>query len=260
MQKWIVDSTKIAAQGKEVHPWIKPGPPVEPKKSGFCGGLFNGMIAPLIPYAMKGVIWYQGEQDHLKSKQYQTLFPTMIADWRNQWNMGDFPFLFVQIAPYKGMNQGIREAQLLTLKNTVNTAMVVTTDCGDSADIHPTNKVVVGERLALAARALAYKEKVIYSGPLYSSSKVVVNTIEITFDHVHKGLVAKGSELTDFVIAGADKQFVPAKAIIKKGKVIVTSEKVPNPVAARMGWKDVPHVNLYNTDGLPASPFRTDDW
>jgi sialate O-acetylesterase len=138
--------------------------------------------------------------------------------------------------------------------------MVVTTDCGDSADIHPTNKVVVGERLALAARALAYNEKITYSGPLYSSSKVVGNTIEITFDHVHKGLVAKGSELNDFVIAGADKQFVPAKAIIKKGKVIVTSEKVQNPVAVRMGWKDVPHVNLYNADGLPASPFRTDEW
>lgn len=258
MKKWIVDSTKMAATGRDVPPWIKPGPPAEPSRSGLCGGLFKGMIAPLIPYSIKGVIWYQGEHDHLKAKQYQTLFPTLIADWREQWKMGDFPFLFVQIAPYKDLRPEIREAQLLTLKKSANTAMVVTVDCGDSTDIHPTNKKPVGERLALAARALAYKEKVVFSGPLYNSYKVVGNSIEITFDNVHKGLVAKGGELTDFVIAGADKKFVPAKAIIKGSKIVVTSDKILQPVAVRMGWKNVPHVNLYNQDGLPASPFRTD--
>ncbi len=258
LQKWIVDSTKIVALGKPVCPWYKPAPPREPTKTGFCGGLFKTRIEPLIPYAIKVVIWYQGEQDHLKAKQYQTLFPVMIADWRSQWNIGNFPFLFVQIAPFNGIVPEIREAQLLTLKKTVNTAMVVTVDCGDSTDIHPNNKKLVGERLALAARAVAYTEKVVYSGPLYSSYKVMGNSIEISFEHVHKGLVAKGGELKDFVIAGADKKFVPAKDVIKGSKIIVSSNKVLQPIAVRMGWKNAPEVNLYNKNGLPASPFRTD--
>ena len=136
--------------------------------------------------------------------------------------------------------------------------MVVTVDCGDSADIHPANKKPVGERLALAAEALAYNQKVMYSGPVYRSMKIQENEIELSFDHVGKGLTVKGIELTDFVIAGSDKKFVPAKAIIKGDKIVVSSDKILNPVAVRMGWLNVPHVNLFNQDGLPASPFRTD--
>jgi sialate O-acetylesterase len=236
----------------------KPLAPGSPKKSGDCGGLFNGMIAPLVPYAIKGAIWYQGESNQHNTKLYQTLFPAMIADWRKCWNSGEFPFLFVQVAPYKGTYPEIRESQLISWQKTPNTAMVVTVDCGDSADIHPANKKPVGERLALAARTLAYHQKVAYSGPIYKSMVVKANTIELSFDHVNKGLMVKGDKLTDFVIAGADNKFVPAIAIVKGNKIVVSSDKVQNPVAVRMGWTNVPHVNLYNQDGLPASPFRTD--
>jgi len=216
------------------------------------------MIAPLVPYAIKGVIWYQGESNQGNTKQYQTLFPAMITDWRTRWNSREFPFLFVQVAPYKSMSPEIRESQLISWQKTPNTGMVVTVDCGDSADIHPTKKKLVGERLALAARALAYKQKVAYSGPIYKSMEVKGNTIELSFDYVCKGLMVKGDKLTDFVIAGADMKFVPANAIIKGDKIIVSSDKVQIPVAVRMGWANVPHLNLYNRDGLPASPFRTD--
>jgi len=216
------------------------------------------MINPLIPYAIKGVIWYQGESNSGKSKQYRTLFPTMINDWRKNWNQGEFPFLFVQIAPFQGMNPEIREAQLLTLNKVSNTGMAITTDCGDSSAIHPAYKQPVGNRLQLAARALAYNEKIEYSGPLYKSFEVKDNTIEISFTHVGKGLLAKDGDLTGFTIAGDDKKFVPAKAVIKGDKIIVSSSEVAKPVAARFGWTHIPVNNFYNRDGLPASPFRTD--
>jgi len=256
LAKWRADTTAARIAKKSIPK--KPVAPIEPKKSGDCGGLFNGMIAPLVPYAIKGAIWYQGESNQQNAKQYQTLFPAMIADWRTRWNSGEFPFLFVQVAPYMGMKPEIRESQLISWQKTPNTAMVVTVDYGDSADIHPAIKKPVGERLALAARALAYKQKVAYSGPIYKSMEVKGNIIELSFDHINKGLMVKGDKLTDFVIAGADKKFVPANAIIKGNKVIVSSDKVQNPVAVRMGWANVPHVNLFNCDGLPASPFRTD--
>ena len=256
LAKWVSDTISAHIANKPIPK--KPIAPIEPKKSGECGGLFNGMIAPLIPYAIKGVIWYQGESNQSNAKQYQTLFPAMITDWRKCWNSGDFPFLFVQIAPYKFMNPEIREAQLISWQKTPNTAMTVIVDCGDSADIHPADKKTVGERLALAARALAYNQKVAYSGPIYKSMEVKGNTIELSFDFVNKGLMVQGDRLTDFVIAGEDKKFVPANAIIKGNKIIVSSEKIQSPVAVRMGWANVPHINLFNLDGLPASPFRTD--
>ena len=256
LTKWKADTTAARIAKKPMPK--KPFAPIDPTKSGDCGGLYNGMIAPLIPYAIKGAIWYQGEANSVKAKQYQTLFPAMIADWRKAWNMGDFPFFFVQIAPHMWMSPEIREAQLLTLKKSPNTAMAVIVDCGDSADIHPANKRPVGERLALAARALTYKQKMAYSGPIYKSMEVKGNTAILSFDHVNKGLEVKGTALTDFVISGDGKTFVPAKAEIKGKTVVVSSDKVTTPVAVRMGWKNVPHVNLYNKDGLPASPFRTD--
>jgi len=259
LNKWKVDSLKAIANNKYLPLWLRPKTPVKPEYSGDCGGLFNAMIAPLIPYSIKGVIWYQGENNVSKPKQYQTLFPAMIADWRKSWDIGDLPFLFVQVAPFKNLTPEIREAQLLSWKKTPNTAMTVIVDYGDSADIHPANKKPVGERLALSAEAIAYKQKVAFSGPIYSSMEIAGNTIILNFDYVNKGLIVKGGDkLADFVIAGADKKFVPAKAIIRGNQIIVSSDKVTNPIAVRMGWSNVPHINLFNKDGLPASPFRTD--
>ncbi len=220
--------------------------------------LYNAMIAPVIPYGMKGVIWYQGESNAGQSKQYQTLFPAMIADWRAKWKLGDFPFLYVQIAPFEGQPPEIREAQFLTLAKSKNTAMTVTTDCGDANDIHPKQKEPVGHRLSLAARALAYGEKIEYSGPLYQEMKAAGGKAWISFSHVGGGLVAKDGELKGFTIAGANRKFVPAKAVIEGDKVVVSAEGVANPKAVRYGWKNVPDVNLFNKEGLPASPFRTD--
>jgi sialate O-acetylesterase len=220
--------------------------------------LWNGMIAPLVPYAMRGVIWYQGEGNVQRERQYRSLFPALIADWRRAWGLGEFPFLFVQIAPFDDMTPEIREAQLLTWRHTPNTAMAVTTDCGDAKDIHPAHKQPVGARLALAARALAYGDKVEYSGPAFQSMAVSGNKATLRFDHLGGGLVAKGGPLQGFTIAGEDKVFVPARAEIRGSTVVVTSKTVAKPVAVRYGWANVPVVNLFNKAGLPASPFRTD--
>jgi sialate O-acetylesterase len=220
--------------------------------------LYNGMIAPLLPYAMRGAIWYQGENNVGRERQYQTLFPAMIADWRRAWGEGDFPFLFVQIAPFSGMTPEIREAQLLSWQRTKNTAMAVTIDCGDANDIHPAHKQPVGARLALAARALAYGEKLEYSGPVFDSMKIESESAVLKFTHLGGGLVAKDGELKGFTIAGADQVFRPAQAKIVGETVVVNSSEVPQPVAVRYGWANVPEGNLFNRAGLPASPFRTD--
>lgn len=255
-------------EGFAAHPELKPfavkakaanqKSPIEPVTHGHPTALYNGMIAPIVPYAMKGVIWYQGETNRFDPKQYQTLFPALITDWRNKWKQGDFPFLYVQVAPFKEMPPEIREAQFLTLSKSGNTAMAVTTDVGDANDIHPIRKQPVGHRLALAARALAYGEEIEYSGPLYSSMKVRGAAIEISFQHVGGGLVAKDGDLKGFTIAGEDGKFVPAKAVIQGDKVLVSAIEVKSPKAGRYGWANVPDVNLYNKEGLPASPFRTD--
>ena len=216
------------------------------------------MIAPIIPYAMRGVIWYQGEANSGRGKQYQTLFPLMISDWRQRWAEADFPFLFVQLAPYRGNSPELREAQLLTAQTIPSTAMVVTTDLGVPDNVHPPHKAPVGERLALAARALAYEEKIEYSGPLFEKAEVSGNQIVVHFTHVGSGLTAKDGPLKGFALAGADKKFSPAEASIQDNTVVVSSPTVPSPVYVRYGWNSVPEVNLYNVEGLPASPFRTD--
>jgi len=221
-------------------------------------GLYNGMIAPLQPYAIRGMIWYQGESNAGAPLLYRKLFPAMIGAWRKQWGEGDMPFLFAQIAPFKNMTPGIREAQLLAWKSTPRTAMVVTTDVGDAEDIHPLKKQPVGERLALAARALAYGEQIVYSGPEYDSMSVSGNRAVIHFKHTGSGLVAKDGDLRGFFLASADGNFRPAKAEIKGDTVEVFSDEVPVPAAVRYGWSNVPDVNLTNKEGLPASPFRTD--
>jgi len=220
--------------------------------------LYNGMIAPLLPYAMRGVIWYQGESNVGRERQYRTLFPAMIADWRQAWGEGNFPFLFVQIAPFNGMTPEIREAQLLTWQHTTNTAMAVTVDCGDANDIHPAHKQPVGARLALAARALAYGEKIEYSGPVFESMKIKGAEATLRFTHIGDGLLARGGPLEGFTVAGNDKVFHPAQAEIQGQTVVVHSPEVSRPVAVRYGWADVPEGNLFNSAGLPASPFRSD--
>ncbi len=232
-------------------------------------GLYNGMIAPLLNYKIKGVIWYQGESNTGNPLEYQKLFPALIANWRQKWNQGDFPFLYVQLAnfmeaknePSESNWAQLREAQLKTL-SVPNTAMAVITDIGEWNDIHPLNKEDAGKRLALAAQKVAYGDnKVIYSGPIYQSMKIEGNKIIITFTNIGSGLIAKGGdELKYFAIAGADKKFVWAKAKIEKNKIIVWNDQVTNPVAARYAWADNPEgANLYNKDGLPASSFRTDE-
>jgi sialate O-acetylesterase len=219
--------------------------------------LYNGMIAPLLPYAIAGVIWYQGEANVNRALQYRSLFPALIADWRRAWGQ-DFPFLFVQIAPFREMTPELREAQLLAWQHTAKTAMVVTTDCGDPNDIHPPHKQPVGARLSLAARALAYGERLEYSGPVFDALKVTGGQAVLRFTHLGRGLIAKGGPLKGFTIAGADQVFHPARAVIRGQTVAVTAPEVPKPVAVRYGWANVPEGNLFNKAGLPASPFRTD--
>ena len=236
-----------------------PRPPSDYRTSPATPGvLYNGMIAPLLPYSIRGVIWYQGEANVGREKQYRTLFPTMIADWRRSWGEGDFPFLFVQIAPFKGMTPEIREAQLLSWQHTPNTAMAVTIDCGDADDIHPARKQPMGARLALAARALAYGEALEYSGPVFTSMQSVGRRAILSFTHLGGGLVAKDGPLTGFTIAGTDKVFHPARAVIEGETVAVLADEVSQPVAVRYGWANVPEGDLFNAAGLPASPFRTD--
>jgi sialate O-acetylesterase len=233
-------------------------------------GLFNGIVAPLLPYRIKGVIWYQGEANASKPAEYYPLFTTLINNWRQKWGQGNFPFLYVQLANYLAVHDQptesnwalLREAQLKTLA-LPNTGMAVITDVGEWNDIHPLNKEDVGKRLALAAQKVAYNDKsVVYSGPLYRSMKIQGNKVVLHFANAGSGLMAKGSDtLKHFAIAGADKKFVWAQAIIKGNTVVVWSDQVPAPVAVRYAWADNPGAaNLYNKEGLPASAFRTDNW
>jgi sialate O-acetylesterase len=231
--------------------------------------LYNGMIAPLLPYGIKGAIWYQGESNAGKAYQYRSLLPTMIEDWRKRWNEGAFPFYIVQLANFQQSSATptedawaeLREAQLMTAQHLPNTGLAVIIDIGEAGDIHPKNKQEVGRRLALAALAKTYGEKIEYSGPEYKSMKVEHNQVRLTFDHVGGGLTTKGDEkLTGFAIAGDDHKFAWADAKIEGNTVVVSSPGVSNPVAVRYAWHINPVCNLYNKAGLPASPFRTDSW
>ncbi|HEX5168944.1 MAG TPA: sialate O-acetylesterase [Cyclobacteriaceae bacterium] len=233
-------------------------------------GLYNGMIAPLLPYTIKGVIWYQGESNVSRAEQHRSLFPALIHNWREKWNQGDFPFLFVQLPnfnePQKEPSDGgwarFRETQTAALA-VPNTGMAVAIDIGEWNDIHPLNKKDLGYRLSLAAQKVAYGEKdVVYSGPMYESMKIKGNKVTLSFKQTGGGLIAKGSkELKYFAIAGEDKKFVWATAEIRNNKIIVWNDKVAKPVAVRYAWADDPEgANLYNKEGLPASPFRTDNY
>jgi sialate O-acetylesterase len=229
--------------------------------------LYNSMINPLIPYAVKGAIWYQGEANAGHAYLYRDVLPTMINDWRTRWGY-KFPFYIVQLANYKKQQTApeesdwaeLREAQLKTLA-VENTGMAVAIDIGNADDIHPKNKQEVGRRLSLAARKLTYGEDIPYSGPIYSNYKIEGKTIRLFFNHCDGGLKAKeGTELKGFTIAGADHKFYWADAKIDGNTIVVSSKDVALPMAVRYAWANNPICNLYNGADLPASPFRTDDW
>lgn len=230
--------------------------------------LYNGMIAPLLPFAIKGAIWYQGESNADRAYQYRRLLPAMIQDWRKRFEVGDFPFYIVQLAAFQATQPAprdnewaeLREAQAITARSVPHSGLAVAIDIGEANDIHPKNKAEVGRRLALCALAQTYGKKVEFSGPWYKSMKTQGNTIRLSFDHVDGGLQAKGGELKGFAIAGDDHKFVWAKAEIDGKQVVVSAPGVDKPVAVRYAWDIDPICNLFNAAGLPAVPFRTDDW
>lgn len=264
MQKYDAIVPQLKAEGKPLPP--RPEEPIGPGHAYSPTGLYNGMIVPILPYGIRGAIWYQGESNASRAYQYRTLFPAMIKNWRDAWHQGDFPFLFVQLANYMEPEPQpvesdwaeLREAQLMTL-SVPNTGMAVTIDIGEK-DIHPKNKQDVGKRLALWALAKTYGKDIVYSGPIYKSMKVDGNNVILTFDNVGSGLMAKGDSLKGFAIAGADRKFVWADAKIEGDTIVVSSDKVAAPVSVRYAWAINPVCNLYNKEGLPATPFRTDTW
>ncbi len=273
LAKWKERAEKLKAEGKGKRPGRRPQQPAEPRTSRHAPStLFNAMISPLVPYAIKGAIWYQGESNSVRAHQYRKLFPGMIADWRAHWGQGDFPFYFVQLANFRAPSTEpgtpndwaeLQEAQLLTLKALPKTGMATINDIGDAKDIHPKNKQDVGRRLARWALANDYGKKgVIASGPLYKEMKIEDGKIRISFDYAGGGLKSRdGGPLKRFEIAGEDKVWHWADAKIDGTSVVVSSGAVTKPAAVRYAWASNPQgANLVNSDGLPASLFRTDDW
>lgn len=230
-------------------------------------GLYDGMIAPLESFRIRGALWYQGEGNTQRAFQYRSLLPALIRGWRAAWKEGDFPFLVVQL-PNQGHSTEfgdswwaeLREAQLLTVRSVPQTGLAVTIDVGEAGNLHPPRKAEVGERLALWALGTTYGKKLVYSGPLYQSMKIEGKEIRIHLDHIGSGLEAHGDTLEGFTIAGDDKRFHRAVARIDGDSLVVSSPEVDTPAAVRYAWGDSPNCNLYSKEGLPASPFRTDDW
>jgi sialate O-acetylesterase len=261
-------TTREALESNPDLKYLLPRSPVQAGNPNQGTVLFNGMIAPLLPYSIKGAIWYQGESNAGRAWEYRTLFPTMIKSWRDAFGQGDFPFLFVQLAPFLATSTvpadtnwaELRDAQLYTSLKVPNTAQAVITDVGETSDIHPKRKEPVGARLALAARALAYHDKVESSGPVFREMTVEGNKAVLHFNHLGQGLEARGGLPLGFTIAGEDRKFYNAHAEIKGDAVVVWNDRVEKPVAVRFGWANYPLVDLWNKDGLPATPFRTDEF
>jgi sialate O-acetylesterase len=268
--QWDAEAAAAKARG-ESPKGNRPGQPWRPAE------LYNGMLANLMPYGIQGALWYQGESNAGRAWQYRRLFGDMIKNWRRDWEQGDFWFFAVQLAPWdKGRKRDatviageigdsnwaeLREAQNVVAQTVSKVGIAVITDVGDKDDIHPSRKAPVGERLALLARARAYHEKVEFSGPALEQLRVGAGEIRLRFGHARGGLkTSDGQPPTGFTIAGADHKFHPATARIDGSRVIVRSPDVAQPLAVRYGWNDFPTVNLVNASGLPASPFRTDDW
>jgi sialate O-acetylesterase len=270
MKAWQEAATKAQAAGQRQPRRPSNGDPIGDQHNPTV--MYNGMIAPVIPYAIKGVLWYQGEAINGGAtgyKLYPLLQSTLIKDWRQRWGEGNFPFYICQLAPLKAWptrpdtwynNPDVREAQA-TVLSIPNTGMAVTIDIGDPANIHPKDKQDVADRLTRIALANTYDRNIEFSGPMYDSMKVEGDAIRIKFTHVDTGLVAKGGELKTFIIAGKDGKFVPATARIDHNTLVVSSPDVAVPAAVRYAWDNYPEgCNLYNGDGLPAPPFRTDTW
>lgn len=268
IEKWKVESEKQKAAGARPSP--SPGVPDSLRDYRIAASIYNGMIEPLMPFAIKGAVWYQGESNEARAEQYNILLPTMIRAWRERWGAGNFPFGIIQLPNYRAVKPEptdepwsfIREAQRRTALNTTNTGLIVTIDIGEANDIHPKNKLDVGKRIAVWALKDVYGQKLTDS-PRLQKSQVKGNKIILTFDDVGTGLKIKtGDKLNEFAIAGDDKKFIWAEAkIVGKNKVEVWSDKIPKPVAVRYAFNNNPkNPNLTNDSGLPASPFRTDNW
>ena len=271
LESWTNNAAKLKAEGKTVPP--QPQKKGEPRlDKNYPANLFNGMIAPIIPYAIRGAIWYQGENNAANdlAKLYSIQLSLMIQDWRQRWDEGDFPFAWVQLPNFHPRTTNvvetnynnwcvIREGMLLTLAMT-NTGMAITVDVGEANNIHPKNKQAVGHRLALWALATVYGQDIPYSGPLLDGQEIKGDEIILSFKHTDGGLVAKAGDLKGFAIAGENHQWTLATARIQGSQVIVSSPDVKLPKAVRYAWAANPDCNLFNGAGLPASPFRTDDW
>jgi sialate O-acetylesterase len=262
------EKTRVALAGdwKYSVAYTLPNPPPNPAGPNYPSVLYNAMIAPLIPYPIRGAIWYQGESNAGRALQYRTLLPTMIADWRARWGVGEFPFLIVQLANFMARSSTpaesawaeLREAQALTVTALPNVGLATAIDIGEANDIHPRNKQDVGLRLGLAARAIAYKQQVPFSGPTFKAMTVKNGEAILTFDHTDDGLLVMGDGLKGFAIAGPDGKFVWAQARLAGNTVILRADGVKKPTAVRYAWGDNPDASLYNGAGLPAVPFRTD--
>jgi len=246
---------KIAYKFPDLPPMANPKTPTV---------LYNGMLYPLTNFTIKGAIWYQGEDNVNRAIQYRRIFPAMISDWRRAWDEGDFPFYFVQLAPYtygtEYAGAELREAQFLTLAKIKNSGMVVTLDIGNPENIHPTNKREVGRRLALWALAKDYNRELVFSGPLFAGQMIEGNQIRVLFDHTGGGLEIKDGPLTHIEIAGNDRSYLPADARIDGNTLVVSHPDIAEPVAVRYGWRNTAEPNLYNKEGLPASSFCSDQW
>jgi sialate O-acetylesterase len=281
----LKEQIEAARKAKKAEPKAATNPAGNPNAPSV---LYNGMIAPVLPYTIKGAIWYQGESNAGRAFLYRTLMPTMIKNWRDDWGVGEFPFYMVQLASFQRITDApvesawaeLREAQLLTAQKFPNCGTAVITDLGHESDIHPTPKMPVGERLALLARAMTYKQDIVHYGPMYSGMKVDGNKAVLNFNHVGGGLQTRewvdddvrkngkalraapaggNARLLGFTVAGDDFVFVNAEAKIEGNTVVVWSDKVAKPAAVRYGWANYPVGNLFNKEGLPATPFRTDD-
>jgi len=269
LKKWRADSDQARAAGARPSP--SPAVPDALREYRIASSIYNGMIEPLIPFYIRGAIWYQGESNEARAQQYGLLLPTMIRAWRERWGEGNFPFAIVQLPNYRDPKPDpadepwshIREAQRLTARNTPNSGLIVTIDIGEAHDIHPKNKLDVGKRMARWALADVYGQRLTKSGPVFSQAKITGSTIVLKFDEVGAGLkIRDGDKLEEFAIAGADHVWRWANArIMGKNRVEVWSDAVLQPVAVRYAFNNNPrHPNLTNDTGLPATPFRTDNW
>lgn len=267
LKQWQVAATLAEAQGKPLP--RKPVQPASLQERNYPGRLYSGMVAPLAPYGIRGVIWYQGEANVSRAWPYRLLLPAMIRNWRAAWGDESLPFGIVQLAGYGPVQTGpgeaspraeLRETQRLTAMGVPHTGLTVAIDVGQPDDIHPTRKQEVGDRLALWALATVYGRDLVFSGPMYKSMQIEGDKVRLTFDHA-TGLRPDGDgELQGFEVAGEERTFHRAKAEIIGDAVVVSSTEVPAPVAVRYGWANSPVCNLENAADLPASPFRTDDW